>query len=275
MKHIEAEWKNDDGIQIYWQEWIPDTIAACGVVLLVHGLGEHSGRYTHVANAFTQSGYILTAFDHRGHGRSGGVRGDETLAATGKDITHFLDEIRHRYPHLPIFLYGHSLGGLIVLHFILKNQPKISGVIATAPALAADKGVSPATILMAKVLSRLAPAMQINNGLNRNDLCRIPEVVEKYNTDPLVHPKITVRLGHEMMQAGKWIVSHSDFPLPLLLISGSSDRIIDPEAVRQFGESLSGDITIKILNGYYHEVHNDPLAEEVLRDIIGWINQRT
>jgi acylglycerol lipase len=78
-----------------------------------------------------------------------------------------------------------------------------------------------------------------------------------------------------MMQAGKWIVSHSDFPLPLLLISGSSDRIIDPEAVRQFGESLSGDITVKILNGYYHEVHNDPQAEEVLKDIIHWIELRT
>jgi alpha-beta hydrolase superfamily lysophospholipase len=93
MIHLEGEWIAQDGIKIYWQEWKPETVTFCGVVLLVHGLGEHSGRYTHVAEAFTRSGYVLFAFDHRGHGQSDGVRGDETIAATSQDITHFLEEI--------------------------------------------------------------------------------------------------------------------------------------------------------------------------------------
>jgi alpha-beta hydrolase superfamily lysophospholipase len=274
VKHLEQEWKTDDGIQLFWQEWKPETITACGVVLLVHGLGEHSGRYTHVAEAFTQSGYILTAFDQRGHGRSAGIRGDETIAAACKDIDHFLSEVRHRHPMLPVFLYGHSLGGLLVLYYSIVNRPQISGVISTAPALSAEKGVSPATILLAKVMSRVAPTMQINNGLDRTGLSRIAEVVEKYNSDPLVHGKITARFGLDLMQKGKWVLNQPEFPLPLLLIAGSADRIVDPVTVQQYGSSLKGDVTVNIVDGGYHECHNEPEAEAVLKDIIQWIERK-
>jgi acylglycerol lipase len=273
MIHLEGEWIAQDSVKIYWQEWKPETVTFCGVVLLVHGLGEHSGRYTHVAEAFTRSGYVLFAFDHRGHGQSDGVRGDETIAATSQDITHFLEEIDKRYPHVPVILYGHSLGGLLVLNYALEFKPKIKGVISTAPALSAEKGVSATTILMAKVMSRLAPKMQINNGLDRTGLSRIPEVVEKYNSDPLVHGKISARFGLQLMQAGKWVRDHSEFPLPLLLIAGSADRIVDPEAIQQYGNTLKGNITLKMLDGFYHEVHNEPEQKQVIRTMIDWIDR--
>jgi acylglycerol lipase len=273
MIHHEGDWKTQEGVKIYWQEWKPDNVIPCGVVLLVHGLGEHSGRYTHVAEAFTRSGYVLIGFDQRGHGRSDGVRGDETIAASSQDIKHFLEEIGKRYPHLPVILYGHSLGGLLVLKYTLEFQPKIKGVISTAPPLSAEKGVSSTTILMAKVMSRLAPKMQINNGLDRTGLSRIPEVVEKYNSDPLVHGKISARFGLQLMQAGKWVRDHSEFPLPLLLIAGSADRVVDPEAIQQFGSTLKGDITLQMLDGFYHEVHNEPEQKQVIQSMIYWIDR--
>jgi alpha-beta hydrolase superfamily lysophospholipase len=273
MFHLEDEWKTQDEIKLYWQEWQPDADYLCGVVLLVHGLGEHSGRYGHVAEAFTQSGYVLMAFDQRGHGRSEGTRGDEIIDTTCQDIDHFLQEAKQRYPQLPVFLYGHSLGGLLVLYYSITHRPDVAGVISTAPALAAEKGVSPSTILMAKVMSRLIPKMQINNGLDRSGLSRIPDVIEKYNNDPLVHGKITARFGLELMEKGKWVRDHTEFPLPLLLINGSADRIIDPEAVKQFGSTLKGDITVSILDGFYHEVHNEPGQKEVLQQMLQWMDK--
>lgn len=273
MIHQQDEWKALDGMTIYWQEWKPDTGYPHGTILLVHGLGEHSGRYTHVAEAFTAAGYVLTAFDHRGHGRSAGRRGDESMEKTCQDITHFLQQSRQRYPNTPLFLYGHSLGGLMVLYYALATRPAVTGVISTAPALAADKGVSPVTVLMAKVMSRLAPAMQINNGLDRAALSRVPEVVEKYNADALVHNKITARFGLELLQSGKWVRKHTMFPVPLLLITGSADRIIDPQAVVQFGNALNGDVTVSVRDGFYHEVHNEPGQKTVLNDIIQWMDR--
>jgi alpha-beta hydrolase superfamily lysophospholipase len=272
MIQREGEWKTPDGVNLYWQEWKPDTDFPCGVVLLVHGLGEHSGRYHHVAQAFTQSGYVLVAFDHRGHGRSGGVRGDDSMDLTCADISHFLGEIRREYSQQPVFLYGHSLGGLQVLYYVLIHKPQISGVISTAPALAADKGVSPVTILMAKVMSRLIPSMQIDNGLDRSNLSRTSEVIERYNNDPLVHGKITARFGMELMEMSKWTRSQQEFPLPLLLMVGSGDHIIDPKAVQVFGEGCKGDVTFRMLEGWYHEIHNEPEQEQILRDMIQWID---
>jgi len=273
MIHQEGDWLSQDGINRYWQEWKSETRYTCGVVLLVHGLGEHSGRYTHVAEAFTNSGYVLLGFDQRGHGRSGGARGDDRIDETCQDISHFLEEARRRYPDTPVFLYGHSMGGLMVLYYSLTAHPDIAGVIATAPALAADEGVSPMTILTVKVLSRITPGLQINNGLDCSALSRKPEVVERYKTDPLVHGKITVRLGRQMLEASKWVRENKEFPLPLLLMCGSSDRIIDPEAVRQFGSTVKGDITVNILDGFFHEVHNEPDQKIVLKSMVEWMDR--
>jgi alpha-beta hydrolase superfamily lysophospholipase len=272
MIQQEGNWKSPDGVSIYWQEWKPETDLPCGVVLLVHGLGEHCGRYHHVAEAFTQSGYALVAFDHRGHGRSEGVRGDDNMDLTCADITHFLEDIGHNYSQQPVFLYGHSLGGLQVLYYVLKHKPQISGVISTAPALAAEKGVSPVTILMAKVMSRLMPTMQIDNGLDRSNLSRNSDVIERYNNDPLVHGKITARFGMQLMQTSKWTRDHSEFPIPLLLMVGSGDHIIDPKAVQDFGENCAGDVTFQLLNGWYHEVHNEPEKKQILREMIQWMD---
>jgi alpha-beta hydrolase superfamily lysophospholipase len=273
MIHLEDEWTAQDGIKLYWQEWKPDQNHPCGIVLLVHGIGEHSGRYAHVAQALTDVGYVLLAFDQRGHGRSEGLRGDEMMGQICSDTSHFLDDAHNRYPSLPIFLYGHSLGGALVLYHCIANLPNITGVIATAPGLAADKGISPMTIRLVKILARVLPKTQIDNGLNRNLLSRDPQVIERYNNDPLVHGKVTARLGFDLLRVGQVVRESTTFPVPLLLIVGSEDKLIDAKVIQEFGKSLEGDVTVKVWDGLYHEVHNEPEQDQVFDFMIAWMNR--
>src|SRR5512141_1656383 len=166
MKTFESSWTDKEGLKFYSRGWEPDKNPKA-VVALVHGLGEHIGRFAHVGEAFSKAGYVLMGFDLRGHGLSGGPRGHTpSFEAYMQDIELLLEEVRRRYPVLPIFLYGHSLGGILVLNYGLRRKPDLKGVIATSPGLHTELENQPVKILMARLLGGLLPTTAIDSGLD-------------------------------------------------------------------------------------------------------------
>jgi alpha-beta hydrolase superfamily lysophospholipase len=200
MSHFETQWQTQDGVAVFAQGWEPETPTIKAVVCLVHGLGEHSGRYTHVAEAFCRAGIALFAADTRGHGRTGGIRGHfPSIEAVMQDIDLLLSQARQRYPGLPLVLYGHSLGGVLVLHYALSRKPALQGVIATSPGLRTALEQQPLKIWAAKVLGALAPKLTLPSGLDANALSHDPSVIEAYKNDPLNHDKVSLGFGKIML----------------------------------------------------------------------------
>lgn len=275
MKQKEFSWKTKDGMKLYAKEWIPDGKVKASIAL-VHGLGEHIGRYEYVAEAFTEAGYAMTGFDLRGHGKSDGIRGFSTSNdAVMDDISQNIQNAKNDFPNVPTFLYGHSLGGNLVLYYSLTRKPEVKGVIATSPGLGTAKPLPPALLVLTKMLYRLAPSMQINNTLETSGLSRDPEVEKKYLADPLVHPYISPRLALDMFKNGDYCLEHApEFPLPLLLMQGSEDHLVSVEKTRKFAMAAPmNKITYKQWDGYYHELHNEPEKDNVLKTMIAWEDQ--
>lgn len=274
MSHIEFT-KQADNLPFYFQGWQPET-APKAVVCLVHGLGEHTGRYAHVAAALNDAGYAVLGFDLRGHGKSGGRRGHTPSYDTlMDDIGRLLDEAATRYPGLPRFLYGHSLGGNLVLTYALRRRAAIAGVISTSPGLRVANPLPAAQLALAKVMNKLYPSLQMANGLALDGLARDPEVIRAYTGDPLVHNKISVRLAMGMFEAGEWVIAHAaEFPVPLLLMHGTADKLTSAPASQEFAAKAGSVCTLKLWEGFYHETHNEPEKAEVLGFMIDWLDRR-
>lgn len=274
MIHNESSWKSQDGIGFYAQEWRPET-APKGVVALVHGLGEHSGRYQHVAERLTAAGYVLSGFDLRGHGRSGGPRGHSPSYQTlMDDIQHHISAVQERENGLPCFLYGHSLGGNLVLYYAINRQPQLSGLIVTSPGLATAEPLPAIKAIMANLLYRFIPTMTMDNGLDLAGLARDPAVAKAYIEDPLVHGKISARLGLDLINNGAQMMSQpAQVHLPILLMQGTADRLVNPKATHQFAQGLTGNATYKEWEGFYHELHNEPEKEQVMAIMIDWLDR--
>jgi acylglycerol lipase len=273
MQHFEFGWQTEDRLWLYAQSWQPETEPK-GVVCLVHGLGEHSGRYPHLAAFLNQAGYALLTFDLRGHGKSEGQRGHApSCEALLDDISRFLTEATERYPDCPCFLYGHSLGGNLVIKYALRRYPQLAGVIATGPLLRTAFEPPAWKLTLAKIMRSLWPTLAMSNELDRQGLSRDPEVVRTYNEDPLVHDRLSARLGMDMLEAGLWALEHADeFPLPLLLMHGGADRLTSPQASRGFAAQAGERCTLKIWDGFYHEIHNEPEQGQVFGYLVEWLN---
>lgn len=245
-----------------------------GVVCLVHGLGEHSGRYIHVAKALLQAGYVLLAPDLRGHGQSEGARGDApSYAALLDDISALLAQAASRFPTTPCFLYGHSMGGNLVLNYALRHPEELAGVIATAPWLELAFAPPRSKLLLGRVLGRALPSLTIPNGLNTHHLSHDPAVVAAYVNDSLVHGRISARMGLALLASGCWALEYArSLQVPLLLMHGEKDRITSAEASARFARSVRGDCTYKCWEGLYHEIHNEAQSDSVLTTVISWLD---
>ena len=272
MNHVEFTRQSPDKLQFNFQGWEPEA-SLRAVVCLVHGLGEHTGRYAHVAAALNEAGYAVLGFDLRGHGKSEGPRGHTpTYDTLMDDIGRLLDEAAQRHPGKSQFIYGHSLGGNLVLNYALRRKPPLAGVVSTSPAIRVTHPLPATQLALAKVMNRLQPTMQMPNGLSLDNLARDPEVIRAYKSDPLVHNKISVRLAVEMLQAGEWALTHAaEFPLPLLLVHGTADELTSAAATQEFAGKVRGDCTLKLWDGFYHETHNEPEKAEVLGFMVAWI----
>ncbi|MFH1446631.1 MAG: lysophospholipase [Chloroflexota bacterium] len=275
MKHQEFHLKACDGLDLYGQAWLTEKKAKA-LIVIVHGLGEHSARYAHVAQAFTDNNFNVYACDQRGHGKSGGKRGHTPSAkCLLDDITICIQYAQDKTgKDLPTFLYGHSLGGLEVLYYGLDEKTKLAGIISTAPALD-PSNTEKSKVMLAKLLSPIMPALTLASGLDVEGLSRDPEVVADYKADPLVHDRVSVRLGMFIMESGAYILTQAEkWHLPLLLMHGTKDRLCNYKGSEAFAAAAKGDVTLKLWEGFFHEIHNEPEKEEVFQTVVKWIKSQ-
>ncbi|MDD5368245.1 MAG: lysophospholipase [Anaerolineaceae bacterium] len=272
MNHFDYSWTTGDGMRLFGQAWSPIGDAQA-VICLVHGLGEHSGRYQYVAEKLTGAGFAVISFDLRGHGKSEGIRGHAaSYDLILDDIAHLLKEAGERFPRIPRFLYGHSLGGNLVITYVLRRQPQIAGVISTSPILAPGDPVPGWKMTMVRVLAQTMPSTTLANSLDLSNLSHDPTVIQIYQKDALVHDRISARLGVDMIESGQFAMQHAhNFHLPLLIMQGSADRIVSPEMTKKFASQVPGDCTLKVWEGYYHETHNEPTKDRVIQFMIEWL----
>lgn len=261
---------------VYYQEWQPksDPLAR---VLLIHGLGEHSGRYSHVGDFFTQSNISLTAFDLLGHGRTDGQRGHaDSYEDYCRIIDHFLEKLQDALPSVPLILYGHSLGGMIALYYALHRKSILAkAIISTSPGLEPGFKVPAWKTTVGNLLYAIVPKFSMDNGLPVDFLSHDKNVVEHYKKDSLNHPFISARMGMDLIRNGKEISNRAgEFITPLLLMVGSDDRLINPQAIYDFGEKTSATTTLKVWEGGFHELHNEPFKNDVLAYTKDWILQQ-
>jgi len=275
MQHQESTFKGSEGLALYYQAWLPDT-PAIGVLVIVHGHGEHSGRYPHVVDHLVPQGFAVYALDHRGHGRSPGQRGYvNNMADFRGDVAALVQLAAAAHPNIPLFVMGHSLGGLIILDYVLHQPEGLRGVIVSAPAVG-SVGVSPILLQVSRVLSRVWPTFSLETGLDVKGISRDPQEVQAYQNDPLVHGKGTARLATEVMDTAVYCQENAHtLQLPLLMIHGAADIITSPADSRRFFDNVSGsDKTYIAYDGGFHESHNDIHYQQVVADISAWLMAR-
>jgi len=261
-----------DGTPLFVADWPIDAPTGAGIVLM-HGLGEHCGRYAHVARFFNDCGYSVRTYDHRGHGRSGGARGDVPDAETlMQDADIMVDDFTQHLSAPPLLL-GHSMGGLFAAYYATRGRSPLDGLILSSPALRIR--LSGAQKLLLKILGAIAPGFGIPNGLDSRYLSHRQEVVDAYNTDPLVHPKISARLLHAMMAAIEFTQAHaSALKVKTLLVVAGDDHLVDASGSEAFFRQLAPDVgTLHNYPGYYHELFNEVEAERVFGDIRAWLGK--
>jgi alpha-beta hydrolase superfamily lysophospholipase len=274
MKTFEWEWISFDGLKMYAKGWTPEKEPKA-VICLIHGLGEHIGRYEHVGAAFVDAGYALLEFDLRGHGKSGGPRGHAPSAeAFFKDIEAFVQDAAKRYPSAPRFLYGHSLGGLLTLSYAVTHKADVKGLLVSSPGLRTAIHDQKAKLMLAKVLGSLAPTVTLVSDLDTAALSRDPQVVKDYVNDPLVHNKITTGFGKAgLLLTDLAFQNASKLAVPLLLAYCSGDTIAFPRGSEEFASLAPQNlVTLKRFEGLYHEPHNEPEKAEVLKTYIQWLD---
>jgi len=273
MKHIEGNFTGVRNIKIFHQAWLPEGNVNA-VLFIVHGLGEHSGRYQNVVNHFVPLGYAIYALDHLGHGKS---EGEREMVVRFEDftgtLTIFYKMVTGWQPGKPVFLLGHSMGGLIASYYLLDQQSGFKGAVISAPAIKIGESITPVTIMLGKILSKLAPGMGML-GLDVNTISRDPQVVTAYANDPLVfHGKTPARLAGEMLRGMLRVTAEvGKIKLPFIVLQGSEDKLVDPRGAQMlYDGSSSTDKTIKVYEGLYHEVFNEPERARVLGDVEAWL----
>jgi len=273
MDTTEWTWKSFDGLDMFSCGWVPGGKPRAAIAL-VHGHGEHIGRFAHVAAAMAAQGYALLAFDLRGHGKSGGPRGHTpSYTALMDDVAAFLAQVEGRHPGLPRFLYGHSLGGNLVINYALRRRPDLRGVVATDPWLKLAFEPPAVKVALGRMMNGIAPGFTQHSNLDTKGLSHDAAVVSAYDNDPLVHDRMSARLFVEIYNSGLWALEHAaEFPLPLLLMHGAADPITSAAASREFAARAGNKITLKVWPDMYHEIHNEPAKGEVFKVMLDWLD---
>ncbi len=282
MHHQTGLLKGVSNTLLFTQHWLPDTASHSrlprALVVIAHGIGEHSDRYTHVAERLVQRGYGVYTLDHRGHGRSEGAR---VIASDFKesyvaDLRAYVNEIQSVYPDTPLFLYGHSMGSLIVLLFAFRYQDELAGLITTGTALKPMLS-NAATVPILKTASSILPGARLL-AVDASSISHDPEVRWAYQHDPLVyHGRLPLVTVAALQDAAKWCIkSLPSLRLPYLALHGSEDTLTQVKGAHIILErSGSPDTTVKIYDGLYHEIHNEPEQDQVFEDMLYWLDNHT
>lgn len=274
MRHEDGHFAAAHGEDVYYQDWRPDGETRA-VMLLVHGLAEHSSRYAGFADFFTSNGIAVYTLDHPGHGKSGGRR------AHVRHFDDFHDALAQRLtmaktenPGLPVFLLGHSLGGLIAASFLLERQADFAGAVFSGAAIRAPQEPSGFALLINRVISIVWPTLGVLQ-LDANGVSRDAAVVEAYESDPLVfRGKVTARLAAEVFRVMDVVRNNaSRIALPILVLHGEADVMTDPAGSLELHENAaSADKNIIVYDGLYHEIFNEPERLKVMGDVLDWLD---
>jgi len=272
MKELELQWQSSDNLAFYVKVWDPEETPHA-VVCLVHGIGEHINRYNHWASAFVNEGYAVIGFDQRGHGRSEGKRGHTpSYEILLQDIELLLSKSRERHPDIPDILFGQSLGGNLVLNYVLQKEVKPTCAIVSSPWLRLGYDIPAIQEKLGRILIRLVPGLIQKSNFNVNDLSRDPDVVQRYVDDPLVHNRVCLRLAFSSMDSGLWALENAGkLDVPVLLMHGDLDKITSHQATIEFAEKAKSSTWLKIWEGLAHELHNEPEKKAVFDFVLNWI----
>lgn len=247
-----------------------------GVALLVHGLGEHVGRYAHVAQALREAGWHAWGYDHHGHGQSGGQRGALPCPARLlDDLGLVMDLVRAQSPcDSPLVLIGHSMGGLVVARAAIERIRPVDAVVMSSPALAAP--LNPLQRLLLRTLPRVAPHWRVDNGVKVDFVSRDREVVQRYRNDPLVHRKISAALAAWVVDMGaRTIAQAASWDTPALLLYAGADRLVDPRGSDAFAATAPPHrVRALRYDTLYHEIFNEPERVVVLADLLAWLQRQ-
>jgi len=263
------------GIKLFAQEWLPKENPKA-IIILIHGMGEHSSRYEHVAQFFTDNGFIFMSCDRSGHGKSEGKRGHiAKYEFVLEEVKRLQQRALSKYPQLPVFLYGHSMGGGIVLNYAIRNPKSgFKAIVASAPLLKLAFEPPAFKIFLGKMMKNIYPGFSQENEINPNHISRDPAEVEKYKKDTLNHNRITAETAMGLLSWGDYALAHaSELDIPTLLIHGSSDQLTSHQGTIQFHEKSKRNSEIILYEGLYHELHNEPEKEKVLNDVLFFLNK--
>ena len=277
MEHKEGFFQGARGLNLYYQSWYPQAEVR-GVLNIVHGLGSHSSSYRNIVEHLIPKNYAIYAFDLRGNGRSPGQRGHiSSWEVFRADLQAFLQLVETQSPKCPQFILGHSLGGVVVLDYVMRFRvypSPLFGVITLAPAVG-KLGVSPFKLTIGKILSRILPSFTLSTGFDLNTAARDEKVLADYAQDKLRHARGSARLATEYINTVNWINAHAaDLQIPLLIIQGGADTVTLPQGSRQFFQKVT--FPDKELLEYpeaYHEIHDDFGYEQVMADLESWLEQ--
>lgn len=269
----EISWSTADGLQIVARHWnVSDPVAT---VLITHGLGDHSGRFEKVARILNERGLAVLAPDLRGHGRSDGQRGyvrrfDDFL----DDMDRSIQEIQQRYPSLPVFGYGHSFGGLLVLYHALHRQPDLKGMVSSSPAIRIAMQTPAWKVFLGRITQYIYPRLSLRTALDLGELSDDPAHEKKTRADEMMHGRISPRTFFGMIDAGNYSLKHAaELATPTLIMHGGLDTITDPVATREFADSAPGCDYKNWPNGK-HELHHMAFGDEVIRFASEWMVMR-
>lgn len=269
----ETEFQFDVYPPLYTRSW-QSSLDAKRTIGIIHGLGEHSGRYGLVADFFTNHASRVMSYDQRGHGNSPGVRGDAAYADLLADIDSFVQKLKSF--DQPVFLYGQSLGGNLVLNYALRYQPELAGIVAMSPLLLPSKKTPLWLQLVGRALAILWPSFTFRTAITAAKLTRDPQQQAELRKDPLRFDFVTARLAVRMLDAGRWALDHAhELQTPTLLMHGSTDQITSAESSRQFATRAGQLCQLKIWPDMQHELHFELDRVAVLADVQGWLEKQT
>jgi alpha-beta hydrolase superfamily lysophospholipase len=276
MKHQDGYFKNQENQSIYFQNWLPEDPAKA-VFLIVHGINEHSGRYDRFSNFFVNEGFAVYSMDLIGHGKSDGTRSYvKDFNNYLDDIILYLEKIKQLQPGSPIFLIGHSIGGLIATLLLIDHPEQFAGAVLSGSAVQVPDDVSPLFISLGKFVSFVLPKLGLLK-IDLSGLSRNPAVVQDYKDDPLVNSgKFTARISAEINKSFDRVAGEgSQVKAPVLILHGGSDRIVNPACSHFLYALFSSEIKkLIIYDDFYHEIYNDPNYEQVYNDVSSWINNQ-
>jgi alpha-beta hydrolase superfamily lysophospholipase len=274
MKHTTYFLEDDKKRKIFYQQWLPDTQPKA-MIAIVHGLGEHTGRYADFANYFTSNGFGILGIDTYGHGKTEGKKGHaDSMEAYMTQIATLIEETKKMSQGKPIFLYGHSMGGNLVLNYLFRYKSDIQGLIASAPAV--KPGFTPPAIkvLIGRIGKVIAPSFTQPNGLDLEGLSHDPAIKAAYVADPLVHNQLSGVVGIGILDWGQWLLKNAKkSSIPVLFIHGSDDKITCFESSKQLASQLEGDVTFKAFEGMKHEMHNEINKKDALDYLAKWVSK--